>query len=421
VPRTADPDDVPDFDGEGLAALLAPAVAALTPPTALSPLPFDLNAGVPDRSSLPARDLAYAAQAALAQDAAGALTYGGAQGYAPLRAWIAARQAAETGLSLTAAQVTITSGSAHALDNIAATFLAPGDVVALGAPSYPGAIRTFRARGARVVDVPQDDDGLRIDALEAALTAQRSAGTPAKLIYVVANYDNPSGVTLPEARRRDLVALARRFRALIVEDDAYTGIDIDGPPPPSLFQLAGGIGVLRVGSFSKTVATGLRVGYVLASPAIVERLVFMRFDNGSSPLVQRILVHYLGSGAFEPHVRSLQAIYRERRDVSASALVEHCEPYLTFRKPAGGFFHWLRLRDGLDAAAVTAAAAVRGVAVTPGTGYFANGGGEDRLRLVYSALPPRQLREAIARLGAALEAVASGAAGASGANQGQAS
>ncbi len=286
----------------------------------------------------------------------------------------------------------------------------------MGAPSYPGAIRTFRARGARVATVPQDDDGMRMDALAAALEEQRAAGTPAKLVYVVSNYDNPSGATLPEARRAELVALARRHGALIVEDDAYTGIDLDGPPPPSVFQVAEGRGVMRVGSFSKTVATGLRVGWVLASPEIVERLVFMRFDNGASPFVQRVLMHYLASGGFEPHVRGLQAIYRERRDVSAAALVEHCEPYLTFRKPAGGFFHWLRLRDGLHAADVTAAAARRGVAVTPGTGYFASGGGDDRLRLVYSALPPRHLREAITRFAAALEEVASSSPGGTAAN-----
>lgn len=387
-------------------ALLSPFARSLAPPTSLSPLPFDLNAGVPDRESLPAAALAEAARAALLEDPGGALTYGGAQGFEPLRAWIAERHATETGQPVTSAEVTITTGSAHAIDNIAATFVGPGDVVIVGAPSYPGAIRTFRARGARLVDVPQDDDGLRVDALKATLAALRTAGTPAKLLYVVSNYDNPSGSTLPEARRRALVDVARRHRVLVIEDDAYTGIDLDGPPLPSLSEIGGGEGVLRVGSFSKIVATGLRVGWIVGERPLIDRLVFMRFDNGSSPFVQRTLLHYLRSGAHEPHLVRLQSIYRERRDVSAAGLRECCEPYVTFRPPAGGFFHWLRLRPGLDAAAVTAAAARQGVAVTPGTGYFANGGGEDRVRLVYSALPPPALREAIARFGRALEEVA---------------
>ena len=397
-----------DWSAAEIERLLAPVVRDLLPPTSMSALPYDLSAGVPDPASLPARDLAEAAARALAADPAGALTYGGAQGYEPLRAWIAERQSAETGLDVTPAHVTLTSGSAHAIDNIAATFIASGDVVLVGAPTYPGALRAFRARGARIVDVPQDDDGLQMVSLASALERQRAIGAPAKLIYVVANYDNPSGSTLPLHRREELAQLAARYRALVVEDDAYTGIDLNGPPPTSLFAVAGGKGILRVGTFSKTIATGLRVGWVVADPALIERLVFMRFDNGASPLLQRTVLEYLQSGAYEPHVEGLRALYRERRDEAATALVEHCEPYLTFHKPAGGFLHWVKLRDGLDAGRVTEAAAQQGVAVTPGPGYYAYSGGRDRVRLVYSSLAPERLREAIALFGQALEQSAGG-------------
>ena len=399
----------PEWSDADIARLLAPVVHELRQPTSLSALPYDLNAGVPDRDSLPARELAEAAAQALMVDPAGALTYGGQQGYEPLRAWIAARQAKETGLPITSDHVTLTSGSAHAIDNIAATFLAPRDVVIVGAPTYPGAIRTFSARGARLVDVPLDDEGLEMVSLASALERQRSLGAPAKLIYVVGNYDNPSGSTLPLHRREELAQLATRYKALVVEDDAYTGIDLDGPPPTSLFEVARGQGILRVGTFSKTIATGLRVGWIVGDPVLIERLVFMRFDNGASPLLHRTVLTYLESGAHERHIEMLQTLYRERRDASAQALVEHCEPYVSFRKPAGGFFHWLKLREGFDAARVAKAAADRGVAVTPGTGYYAAQGGEDRVRLVYSALPPKLLDEAIALFGAALEDVAGGA------------
>ena len=387
-----------DFD-----RLLTPAARALAPPTALSPLRYDLNAGVPDRATLPAPELAEAVAHVLREAPAEALTYGGAQGFEPLRAWIAARQAAETGLPLTAEHVTLCSGSAHAIDNIAATFLAPGDIVAMPAPSYPGAIRAFRARGAEIVSVPQDVDGMRPDDLERVLAGQRAAGRPAKLIYVIANYDNPSGSTLPPERREALVRLAREHRALLVEDDAYTGIDLDGPPPGSLYAIAGGAGILRVGTFSKTVATGLRVGWVVAEPAIIRALVFMRFDNGGSPLLQRAVHAYLERNDFDAHLDVLRGVYRERRDAAVAALREHCAPLAEFHVPAGGFLLWLRLSEGLDAARAVEAAARHDVAITPGPNYFpAREGGERNVRLVYSALPPAELRDAIERLGQAL-------------------
>jgi DNA-binding transcriptional MocR family regulator len=250
--------------------------------------------------------------------------------------------------------------------------------------------------------VPEDRDGIDVDAVAAALETQRAAGATVKLIYLMANYANPSGTTLPIERRERIVALAAAHGALIVEDDAYTGIDLDGPPPPSLFAVAGGRGVLRAGTFSKTIATGLRVGWVTAAPELIEPLVFMRFENGASPLVHRTVLEYLDAGHHEPHVEALRAIYRERRDAAALALHEHCASHVEFDSPAGGFFHWLRLGSDVQAATVVRRAAERGVAVTPGTGYYANGGGEQRVRLVYSALTPERLGKAIALFGEAL-------------------
>lgn len=394
----------PGWTESELDRLLAPVARQLAAPTSLSPLPYDLNAGVPDRDSLPWRELAEAGARALEADPGGTLTYGGTLGYEPLRRWIAERNATETGLALDSSWVTLTSGSAHAIDNIAATFVAPGDVVVTGAPTYPGAIRTFRARGAEIVTVPQDGDGLEMGPLGAVLEAQRAAGRPAKLIYVVANYDNPTGATLTEDRRVELARLAEEHRALVVEDDAYTGIDLDGPPPTSLFQIMGGEGILRVGTFSKTIATGLRSAWILATPRIIQALTYMRFDNGASPLVQRTIHEYLKTGAYDPHVQRLQGIYRERRDAAVSALRERCDPYVTFEVPRGGFFLWLQLRDGLEARALAKAATDVGVAITPGQMYYAYEGGERNVRLVFSALPPEQLHEAVSLLGRACAA-----------------
>ncbi len=388
--------------------LLAPVTRQLGAPTSLSPLPYDLNAGVPDDASLPSRELAEAAVRAIEQDPAGALTYGGALGYEPLRTWIAARYSQETGLNVTPAHLTLTSGSAHAIDNIAAVFIAPGDVVITGAPTYPGAIRSFRARGARIIDVPQDEDGIEMVSLASTLEHQRAIGVPAKLIYVIANYDNPSGSTLPVHRREELALLAARYHALVVEDDAYNGIDLEGPPPTSLYQIARGEGILRVGTFSKTIATGLRVGWVLADPAIVRALAYMRFDNGSTPFVQRMVYEYLQTGVYDAHVEQLRAIYKERRDTALAAVLEHCSDYVTCDVPRGGFFLWLTLRAGLDAMRVFETAKTYGVAVTSGHGYYPNGGGENRIRLVFSALPPDELRKAVVLFGKACAEVAAG-------------
>jgi 2-aminoadipate transaminase len=255
--------------------------------------------------------------------------------------------------------------------------------------------------------VPQDGDGLDTRALAEALEAQTAAGEPPKLIYVVANYDNPTGTTLPVERREELVRLAGQHRTLIVEDDAYTGIDLDGPPPTSLFQIAGGQGILRVGTFSKTIATGLRVGWILAAPAAVRALTYMRFDNGAAPFVQRTVYEYLGMGSYDAHVAQLREIYRARRDAAVNALRESCDRYVSFVVPAGGFFLWLRMAEGLDAPRVAAVAAELGVAVTPGSMYYTTDEGEaavaarQHVRLVFSALPPEQLYEAIALLGKA--------------------
>ena len=403
-------DDRGTFSEADLERLLGPYVGSLAEPTVLSGLPFDLNAGVPDPASLPARELAAAIEAALRADPAGALTYGGAQGYAPLRAWIAAREAAAGGRAggalgapgpLGPEHVSLCSGSAHAIDNIAATFLGPGDVAIVGAPSYPGAIRAFRARGAGVVDVPQDAAGMRTDELETALERLAGDGAAAKLIYVVPSYDNPSGSTLPLDRREALVALAARHGALIVEDDAYAGLDFEGAPPASLFAIAEGRGVLRVGTASKTVATGLRVGWIVADAEVIGRLVFTRLDNGASPLLQRALLAYYQAGTHAAHLARLQELYRERRDAAADAVRAGFGELADFALPAGGFYLWLRLAEGVAAGGLVAAARRRGVAVTAGSLYAANAPDERHVRLAYPTLPPDALAEAIARLGEA--------------------
>lgn len=397
----------PAFVGGGdYKRLLGPFVGDLAQPTSLSPLAYDLNAGVPDRASLPVDAIADAMERALRADPGGALTYGGAQGYEPLRAWIADRQAEASGLALGPANVTLCSGSAHAIDNIAATFLGPGDMAVVSAPAYPGAIRSFRARGAGIAAVPQDEGGMRADALGELLGRLAAQGAPAKLIYLVATYDNPSGATVPRERRARIVEIAARHGALIVEDDAYAALDFDGPPPDSLFAVARGRGVLYVGTASKTIATGLRAGWVVGAEEAIRHVVFTRLDNGSSPLVLRTLLAYYEGGTHGAHLARIRDLYRERRDVAAEAVRAAFGELASFVMPGGGFYLWIRLAEGIAASALQAAAAERDVAVTTGTLYAPAGADERHIRLAYPTVPPDTLREAITRLGDACAAVA---------------
>lgn len=382
--------------------LLAPTLSMLAEPTALSTLDYDLNAGVPDRDSLPAAELAKAAERAIRNDPGGALTYGGAQGYEPLRTLIAEKHFPAK-LKLGSQHISLCSGSAHAIDNIAGTFIGPGDTVVVGAPTYPGAIRAFRARGAQLIDVPQDASGLRTDLLAELLG---KTNIPPKLIYLIPTYDNPSGSTMPLEKRHELLQLAEAYRLLVVEDDAYAGLDLGVPPPPSLFELAGGRGVIHVGTASKTIATGLRLGWTVAAPEITRRLVFSRLDNGGSPLIHRTVFEYLRAGTHEEHLLNLRAIYQERRDAAAVAVTNALDGFARFDLPAGGFYLWLQLSEQLNATSLVESSRARGVAVTSGQLYFANSGGEQHIRIAYPALSPDDLQAAIKIIGEAASAIA---------------
>jgi 2-aminoadipate transaminase len=369
--------------------------------------PITLTGGVPDPESLPFDDLADVARAVLKQeDGRLALQYGGSQGFLGLREWLAERIGRVEGVSLAPENITITNGSAGALANICETFLDPDDVVIAEAPTYPGAMRTVRAQGARVEAVPVDSEGLRPDALAQTVEALIRRGARPKLVYTIPNFHNPTGATLSLERRRAVLEIARRHRLLIVEDDAYGEIRFEGERVPSFFALSGGDGVLRVGTFSKVLATGLRVGWVAAAQEPIDYLLRMRFDMGTSPWIQRLLTEYVSRGLLDRHLPHVVEIYRRKRDAMAAALEQHCAPYLTWRLPEGGFFLWLEMDRGVQPAALREAAAQEGVAYVSGDTFFEDHSGSQFIRLAYSFVAEREIREAIRRLGRALERAA---------------
>ena len=370
--------------------------------------PITLTGGVPDPESLPFDDLAEAARAVLEREGRLALQYGGSQGFLGLREWLAERVGRAEGLSLGPENITITNGSAGALANICETFLDPDDVVIAEAPSYPGAMRTVRAQGARVEAVPVDAEGLRPEALAQTVEALTRRGARPKLLYTIPNFHNPTGATLSLARRRAVLEIARRHGLLIVEDDAYGEIRFEGEKVPSFFALSGGDGVLKVGTFSKVLATGLRLGWVAAAQEAIDYLLRLRFDMGTSPWIQRLVAEYASRGLLDRHLTRVVEIYRRKRDTMVAALEEHCAPYLSWRLPAGGFFLWLEIDRRVQPTALREAAGQEGVAYVSGDTFFVDRSGNQFIRLAYSFVAEREIGEAVRRLGRALERAVTG-------------
>jgi len=370
--------------------------------------PIMLAGGVPDPAFLPIDDLVAVSERVLRREGPEALRYGGPQGFLGLREWLAADAHRREGLSLGPEHFTITNGAAGALANLCDTFLDPGDVAIVEAPTYPGAMRSMRSCHAEVLGVPigGDADGLAPQALEKCLEQLRREGRRPKLLYTMANFQNPAGVTMSLERRREVVELCRRHDVLIVEDDAYGDIRFEGEALPSFFALAGGQGAVRIGTFSKTLATGLRLGWVMAGQPIVDALLRMRFDLGTSPWPQRVVTEYASSGLLAEHVKEVVPIYRRKRDAMLAALDERCSRFARWDVPRGGFFLWLELSEGVDPATLTEAAAQEGVTFVGGRTFFPDGSGARYIRLAYSFVAEAEMAEAVLRLGRAMERAA---------------
>ena len=363
--------------------------------------PISLGGGIPDGATQPRADLLEAMRRALATEDDAPFVYGGAQGYEPLRREIGQYFARDHAEPPTAEHFALTNGAAGAIDLVCAALLDPGDVVITEAPTFTGTIRTMRGHGAEIVDAPMDAEGLRADAVADLVDELQRDGRSVKLIYTTPTFHNPTGVTMSVARRAALVEAASDRGVLILEDSAYADLYFSPQPVPSLSAVGGGYGVITAGTFSKVIATGLRVGWVQAQPALIEQLVPARFDMGNSPLLHRMLHEYMVRGGFHEHVQRMRTLYASKLDVLASALREGGEPYFDFTQPEGGFFLWLRLRDGLDADAVQAAAVKEGVTFPIGRAFYPTrdyGADGQSIRLAYSWAPQDHLREAAARL-----------------------
>lgn len=356
---------------------------------------LSLAGGLPSPRFFPIDELRAASDRALTRNGLRALQYGPTDGLDDLRGWIAAtREGADPG------RVIVTSGSQQGLDLLAKVLIDPGDLVAVGAPSYMGALRAFDVYEPRYVTVPLDDEGMTPDGLEEAL-AQRPA-----FLYVIPDFDNPVGGRMSLARREALLEAADRHDVLVIEDAPYRELRFEGAPLPTLFDLAPDR-VVHAGTLSKTLAPGLRLAWLILPEAmtrVVERAK-QAADLHTSTFVQAVALELLLEGTLEARLPDLRAFYRDQRDALADALDREVgQDRLRFARPPGGMFLWARLTDGRDATALLQTAVEHGVAFVPGEPFFAAGADVATLRLSYSLLEPDRLAEAARRLAAALDA-----------------
>jgi 2-aminoadipate transaminase len=341
--------------------------------------------GVPAPDCLPVAELAECARAVVERDGTTILNYGPVGGYGPLRDWVAARHGVEP------SQVLITNGSLQGLSLVAGLLVAPGDRVLVEGPTYDRALHiTARHRGEPVV-VPTDDDGLDPDALE----------LPASFLYAIPTFQNPSGRTLSLERRRALAELARDGKVLILEDDPYSLVRYEGEALPSVYQLADGEGVIYSFSFSKIVAPGLRVGYLVAGAELIARLEALAVQTYLTPalLPQATAFEFVDRGLLDGNVDRVVGLLRARRDAMLGALGRELPEGSTWSRPQGGYFTWLDFPDGTDAAALLGAATAAGVTFVKGSDFYPSGaGGASSARLAFSFVSPAEIETGIARL-----------------------
>jgi DNA-binding transcriptional MocR family regulator len=360
-----------------------------------------LAGGMPFVSALPKELIATALDRVMSEQGAVALQYGSGQGIPALREQILEVMALE-GISASADDVVVTTGSQHALELFSKLFLDPGDVVLAEGPSYVTAMVVFRSFQAEVDHVPMDEHGLIPEALREHIQRLKAAGRTIKFLYTVPTFHNPAGVTLTWERRLEILEIARDNDILVLEDNPYGLLYFDERPPAALRSVEQE-GVVYLGTFSKTLAPGFRVGWALAPHAIREKLILANEAAVLSPssFTQLVISQYLDEADWKGQTDIFRGVYRERKEAMLSALGEYL-PELKWTNPTGGFYVWLTLPDYLDSKAMLPRAVKELVAYTPGTAFYADGSGRHNIRLAFCYPTPENIRVGIRRLAAVI-------------------
>ncbi len=363
-----------------------------------------LFAGHPSPDLLPIAGLGRAISAAWQKGGVERfLNYGDEQGNSQLIDFLVARLNRAEALDISRENLMIIAGSTWGVDRAARHLARPGDAVLVDAPSYRDALHIFRDQQLDMRAVPIDDDGIDIAELERELLALKAAGKSARFYYVVPNFQNPSGITMSRERRLAVIELSREFGFVILEDDVYSALRFKGDLPPSFFYLAGGEDVIRLGTFSKTLAPGLRLGWLVASAERVAGFVesgLLRMGGGANPFTAALVADYCRSGAWAAHVEWLRGQYRRRRDIALAALDASMPAGVEWTRPDGGYFVWLRLPASVHVDELEARAQELGVYFASGKGFFViPEQGARHLRLSFSYVPLADLQAGIGLLG----------------------
>jgi DNA-binding transcriptional MocR family regulator len=387
----------------GARAMVASEIRALFA-VAARPEVVSLAGGMPCVSALPLDVVGDMAGQLIAGRGSAALQYCTAQGDPGLREMICEVMKLE-GIRARPDDVVVTVGSQQALDLMARIFIDPGDVVLVEGPSYVGALGVFAAAQAEVIHVPMDDDGLIPESLEEAIRRLAAAGRRAKFLYTVPNFHNPAGVTLSRPRRGRILHICASAGLPVVEDNPYGLLSFAGEPGRAL-RADDPYGVVYLGTFSKTFAPGVRVGWALAPPDVRDKLVLAAESAVlcHSSLAQLLVREYLRCQPWQEQIKIFRELYRQRRDAMLDALDTVMPGGCSWTRPAGGFYVWLRLPGGLDSKAMLPHAVSSGVAYVPGTGFYADGSGTHYMRLSYCFPSPDRIREGVQRLANVIEA-----------------
>lgn len=355
--------------------------------------------GLPNPALFPAGALADAAEAVLRENGAGVLQYTTTEGYLPLRRFIAGRYRTRFGLSISPDEILITNGSQQGLDLLGKVFLNKGDSVLLELPSYLGAIQAFSIFEPNFCAVPLLEDGPDLTALEATL-----AQNPIKLFYGIPNFQNPSGISYSAEKRPQVAELLKRHGVAFVEDDPYGELRFAGTDAPSLRCFDAG--AILLGSFSKIVAPGLRIGWIVAPPPVMEKLIIAKqgADLHSNHLSQQIICHYLQNQSLDDHIDKIRQAYGAQQAAMTAAIEAHFPPNVRATHPEGGMFLWVTLPQNISAMDVLTEAGKLNVAFVPGQAFYANGtGGQNAMRLNFSNVDPARIETGIRRLAQAIK------------------
>ncbi|MGA7486633.1 MAG: PLP-dependent aminotransferase family protein [Xanthobacteraceae bacterium] len=362
---------------------------------------YDFTGGNNDAEQVPVEELMAAAAAVLAREGRTLATYGlesGPLGYLPLRRFLVEKLARTAGISCTVGELLITSGSLQALDLVNGTLLAPGDTVLIEQDSYQGSLTRLSRLKVNAVGIPLDRDGMRVDAVAAALADLARRGIRPKYIYTIPTVQNPTGTILPEERRLELLKLAQAYGVPVFEDDCYADLIWDGRRPPALYAMSQRGGVIHISSFSKSIAPALRVGYIVAPWDILSRILALKTDAGSGALEQMVLGEFCARH-FVEHVPKLTRGLRAKLETLMEALAEHFGTAAEFEDPRGGIFLWVKLPDVVDTQKLAQAARASGVAINPGPDWSTDKEhGRSRMRLCFANPSHEAIRQGIAAL-----------------------